>query len=1099
MRSRPSQPTVSSVPIPANEVDRLAALRRYSILDTPPEAAFDRITSLAARLFEMPIALVSLVDETRAWFKSSHGFDLPEVPRDATLCSFALLYDDVLVIPDTRADERFACNPFVQREPGVRFYAGAPLMTPDGFNLGTLCLLDSQPREALSVQQQAILADLAAIVVDELELRFAAYQLSQQEAEQKRILQREQAAWKEASLAWQALEQEAARLINILEGTTDCFVALDREWRVVQVNQATARLNNLSPEDLIGKTHWEIWPWSVGTVIEQRYREAIVSGVPAEFEVLYEPAGLWLEIHAYPSVDGLNIFFRDITDRKKTELILSENEERLRLTLASANQGWYDLNVQTGAAIVSPEYAQMLGYNPATFEETNAKWRERLHPDDWEPISQTYEDYICGKRSDYRIEFRQRTQTGAWKWILSLGKIVEWDENGEPLRMLGTHTDISDLKAAEAALQQSEARFRQLADALPQIVWISDATGAPEYVSQRWTDYTGLSLEQTHEQNFIATVIHPDDMAPTYAIWESCLATGTLYQTEFRLKRAADQRYRWMLCRAVPIHDESGQIVHWYGTLTDIDDRKRIEDELQQTNQTLSTLIAASPLPIVVIDPDATVRIWNPAAEQLFGWRKAEVLNQPIPVVPSEKLEECRELRSRVANGETFFGVETYRCNQTGSHVVVSVSAAPLYGEHDHVEQIMLIIQDITERKRVEDERKQAEAEREQLLIREQTAREQAEKANRIKDEFLAVLSHELRTPLNPILGWIKLLQAGKLNASQMQQALSTIERNARLQTQLIDDLLDVSRILRGKLVLNSDSVTLTTVIEAAIETVRLAAEAKSIQIQTSLDSTVGAVLGDAGRLQQVVWNLLTNAVKFTPSEGRVEVRLTHTRYQAQIQVIDTGKGISPGFLPHVFERFQQADSSTTRQFGGLGLGLAIVRQLVELHGGTVEAYSAGEGQGAAFTVRLPLSQASTGTIVLPDHDPLHATSLVGLRVLVVDDEADARGLVQFILEQEGAIVTNAASGIDALRVLRQSEFDVLISDIAMPDLDGYMLLEQVRAEHVKQSIPAIALTAYAGEFNQQKAITAGFKCHLSKPLDPEALVTAITGLMSVS
>jgi CheY-like chemotaxis protein len=394
-------------------------------------------------------------------------------------------------------------------------------------------------------------------------------------------------------------------------------------------------------------------------------------------------------------------------------------------------------------------------------------------------------------------------------------------------------------------------------------------------------------------------------------------------------------------------------------------------------------------------------------------------------------------------------------------------------------------------------ERKQAEAEREQLLIREQTAREQAEKANRIKDEFLAVLSHELRTPLNPILGWAKLLQAGRLDTVKMQQAFSTIERNARLQIQLIDDLLDVSRILRGKLTPNCESVNPISVIEAAIDTVRLATEAKSIHLQTALALTVGSVLDDAGRLQQVVWNLLTNAVKFTPHHGRIEVRLTQAETNAQIQVIDTGKGIHPDFLPHVFERFQQADSSTTRQFGGLGLGLAIVRQLVELHGGTVAANSKGEGQGAVFTVCLPLSQPATAVAAASDNVP-QSTSLSGLCILVVDDEADARELVQFILEQEGAIVTAVGSAIEAIQVLRQSEVQVLISDIGMADIDGYMLLERLRSEGIlaRKPIPAIALTAYAGELNQQKARAAGFADHLSKPLDPEALITTIANVI---
>ncbi|NES94965.1 MAG: GAF domain-containing protein [Desertifilum sp. SIO1I2] len=384
------------------------------------------------------------------------------------------------------------------------------------------------------------------------------------------------------------------------------------------------------------------------------------------------------------------------------------------------------------------------------------------------------------------------------------------------------------------------------------------------------------------------------------------------------------------------------------------------------------------------------------------------------------------------------------------------------------------------------------------LYEAEQQARNAAEAANRVKDEFLAVVSHELRSPLNPILGWSKFLLNGKLDAERTQQALIAIERNARLQSELIEDLLDVSRILRGKLSLNASSVNLASTIQAAIETVRLAAEAKSIQINTFLDPQVGRVWGDATRLQQVVWNLLSNAVKFTPPNGRVEVKLeclsgTASQPMAQIAIADTGKGIAADFVPHVFDYFRQADSTTTRKFGGLGLGLAIVRHLVELHGGTIQVDSPGEGLGATFTVCLPL---------MPDREdsPLEVPGsllkfdLSGVRVLVVDDEPDTREFVTFLLEEAGAIATAVASPEEVLSVLAQSQPDVLLSDIGMPGIDGYMLMQQIRALPPERGgqVKAIALTAYAGEFDRRRALAAGFQQHLPKPVEPEGLIRAI-------
>jgi PAS domain S-box-containing protein len=389
--------------------------------------------------------------------------------------------------------------------------------------------------------------------------------------------------------------------------------------------------------------------------------------------------------------------------------------------------------------------------------------------------------------------------------------------------------------------------------------------------------------------------------------------------------------------------------------------------------------------------------------------------------------------------------------------------------------------------------------ERSNLLTSIQQQAEQLQRANQIKDEFLAVLSHELRSPLNPILGWTRLLLNGKLNEDRRTEALKTIERNAKLQSQLIEDLLDISRIMQGKLSLTAAPTSLAFVISAALETVRLAAEAKNVAIVTDLGTTA-RISGDPGRLQQVVWNLLTNAVKFTPAGGQVTVELRQVDQFAQIQVIDTGKGITPQFLPHVFEYFRQEDGSTTRKFGGLGLGLAIVRQIVELHGGTVSVDSPGEDQGSTFTVKLPIGTSANQTddATATDAQALPDRPLQGIRALVVDDESDSREFIAFVLEQAGAEVKTATSAGEAFAILTRSNFDILLSDIGMPDMNGYMLMQQVRALPIEQNgqVCAIALTAYAGDFNQQQALQAGFQKHLAKPIDPTLMVREILKLL---
>ena len=402
-------------------------------------------------------------------------------------------------------------------------------------------------------------------------------------------------------------------------------------------------------------------------------------------------------------------------------------------------------------------------------------------------------------------------------------------------------------------------------------------------------------------------------------------------------------------------------------------------------------------------------------------------------------------------------------------------------------------------------ERKQAEEERARLLIREQAARAEAERANRTKDEFLATLSHELRTPLTAILGWTHLIRGGNLDDSMLGRALETIERNAKSQSQLIDDLLDVSRIITGKLALDFHPVELSAIIEATIDTVRPMAEAKSIRVEPQLKTSHCLVSGDPARLQQVIWNLFSNAVKFTPEGGHVEVGLMCDERHVELEVTDTGQGISQEFLPYIFDRFRQADGTTTRKHGGLGLGLAIVRHLVELHGGTIRAESDGDGQGATFTLSLPLAQTAgatngSGAPMVETADAVEAeeprslarsTMLKGLRILIVDDEEDTRELVQEVLGRQGAEVRTSSSVAEALRTLAGWQADLLVSDIGMPREDGYELIRRVRkldALHQGQ-IPAVALTAYAGAEDSKRALAAGFQMHLAKPVDPQALI----------
>lgn len=418
----------------------------------------------------------------------------------------------------------------------------------------------------------------------------------------------------------------------------------------------------------------------------------------------------------------------------------------------------------------------------------------------------------------------------------------------------------------------------------------------------------------------------------------------------------------------------------------------------------------------------------------------------------------------------------------------------------------LTILDDVTERVAREAELQAQIEQRSRLLASEKLARNEAERANRLKDDFLATVSHELRNPLNAILGWAHMLRLGKLTPPNAERAVETIHRNAKSQAQLVADLLDVSRIISGKLRLDVRAVDMISIVNSAIDSIRPAADAKGIRLQTLLDPSAGPISGDPDRLQQVVWNLLTNAVKFTPKGGRIQVKVQRIESHVEVVVTDSGVGISKEFLPFVFDRFRQADASTTRIHGGLGLGLSIVHQLVDLHGGSVSVASEGEGKGATFTITLPFVSVVTNP---NEPEPVHPTnsdeittldglpSLEGLTVLVVDDEADTRELIREVLRECGSEVITSRSVAEALVALEQHRPDILVSDLGMPDEDGYSLINKIRSLPAEQGgqIPAAALTAYARAEDRMRVLRSGFQFHLPKPVDSAELVTVVASL----
>jgi len=536
---------------------------------------------------------------------------------------------------------------------------------------------------------------------------------------------------------------------------------------------------------------------------------------------------------------------------------------------------------------------------------------------------------------------------------------------------------------------------------------------------------------------------------------------------------------------------------------------RKAEQEVREREAWLKTVMSSIGDAVITTDLQERVTLINPVAQEMLGWTEAEAEGRPLTEVfriindQTRQSSESPVLRVLREGSSAVLASNALLVARDARETPVDGSAAPIKDEHGNIIGVVLTFRDVAERKRME-------RARERLLVYEQEARREAEvarrraeEASRAKDEFLATVSHELRTPLNHMLGWITMLRSGKLQSEKTQKAFDTIERNVRAQGRLIDDLLDVSRIISGKLLIEPSRIEIAKVVEAAAESIGPTAEEKGINFKTTLAPEAGMVLGDPDRLQQAVWNLLSNAVKFTPEGGNVELRLTRVNSQIEIAVIDDGQGISPDFLPHVFDRFRQQDATTARQHGGLGLGLAIVRHLAELHGGSARVESEGEGRGATFTITLPVAadlapppgKARQSSIISESYTNL--PSLDGVRILLVDDLAEARELITFALVNKGAEVRTADSATEGLSVLGEWRPDVILSDIAMPSEDGYAFIRKVRkmSEEKGGKIPAAALTAYVGSKERLKSLDAGYQAYITKPVEWSELIMIVASL----
>jgi PAS domain S-box-containing protein len=827
----------------------------------------------------------------------------------------------------------------------------------------------------------------------------------------------------------------------------------------------------------------------------------------------------------------------DIDADKRAEEALRASEERHRTFVAMTALAVWSTAPD---AEVSKDYglAQLTGQTPE--QSQGFGWLDALHPDDKPWVLENWR-HALRDGTPFDCEYKVRRKDGTYSYVRDQGVPLR-NADGSVREWMGTVIDIDNQKRAEEALRASEEQFRANFEmaGIGQ-VQTDPKTGRYLRVNERFCCMVGYSSDELSTMTYL-DIIHPEDRAAGMAALLGLLRGETDKHTIEKRYVCKDGSIFWGLVTSTLIHDAHRRPLRTITMIEDVTERRQSEALAQCQKRALEMVAQGASLADVLdfvilavekqanVDLRASMLVLDQKGKHLrlvAAPSLPESYRQAVAVCPAQlqsalcalAVSEKRpvivpDLAASPEWSEIADMLAPYGFRSMWAMPIIGSEQKPLgsfclYFREPRTPRVsqQTMIENVTQTIALAIERKQTEADRENLLILEKAAREQAEAANRMKDEFLAVVSHELRTPLNAINGWTYMLLSGALDVDAQSRALQSIQRQVSTQCQLIDDLLDVARIVSGNLRLERKDVDPSKVITAALDVVRPAAEAKQIELVADFDAAAMTVSADPERLQQVIWNLLSNAIKFTPQRGRVEIRSRHVDSNIEIAVTDTGQGISGDFLPYVFDRFRQADVSTTRTDRGIGLGLAIARHLIELHGGTIWAKSEGRGKGAKFALQLPARAVlkRRSNIVSrkkepearPDKPAEIKEVLKGVRVLVVEDNLDDREVLVAELAHYGATVSAFACSAEALTGLEQLRPDVLVADIGMPGEDGYSLVRKIRKRSRDRGglTPAIALTAYTGDANRQRALHAGYQKHMTKPADPNELATTIVRL----
>ena len=942
------------------------------------------------------------------------------------------------------------------------------------------------------------------------------------------------------------IRESERRLKNIFNQSFQFAALCTPDGVIVDVNEAPLQAAGLKREEIVGKLVWETVWWNRLPEMQKLFREKFVESLGSDETLRGESrhpkadGSMSYSLYAVTALrrdDGSPEFVLvegvDITERKRAEEDLRESEERFRSMADNISQlAW----MADASGWIFWYNRRWFDFTGTTLEEMQGwGWQAVHHPDFVEPVTKHFKESVAAGE-EWEDTFPLRSKTGEYCWFLSRAQPIR-DADGNIVRWFGTNTDITFTKQAELQLRESEERFSKAFSASPLVLAISSLeTGVLVEVNETFVNATGFSRDEAIGKTTLELGLwaKPQERA---AEMEIVRQQGQLSNVEYSFRtKNGDEIIGLLAAESIEIGGKPFALT----VIQDITTRKRSEEALIKAErkaaddyqallqrivplgQTLGTMrdlisvyravfefvrtsMSCSAFFVSFFDAETNLR------RAAYVWGEGEEIDvaafPPMPITSDGGV-----------NSQAIFGKKTVIMNRywdqqkNRPHVVLqdngvdpqSSLVVPMVIKNEVIGTLEV---QAHENKAFNPEHAIAlemvanlaavAIENVRLLEIEASARRVAEDANRAKDEFLSILSHELRTPLNAILGWTRLMKISSFDRERYNQAIETIERNARLQNNLIEDLLDVSRIISGKMRIEAEKIDFVSAARSSLETVRPLAAAKNIALEFDTAENTLPINGDAARLQQIIVNLINNSVKFTPENGSVIVRLLKKRKMARLEIIDTGIGISRDFLPHIFDRFRQADSTTQRHHNGLGLGLTIVRHLTQMHDGEVYAASDGEGKGAVFAVEIPLIKENEAVEFFEikktfDKQEQFKDVLRGMKILLVDDDGDGLYPVKLFLENHGAALVCAGSAGEGLKKFAETKFDLILSDIGMPEMDGYRLIEKVRSAKNNSKVPAIALTAYASAEDRRRALTAGFQAHLSKPMDFDELLQII-------